>query len=257
MSKIEWTEKTWNPVTGCSKISTGCKNCYAERMSKRLAGRAGYPRDDPFKVTYHSDKLDQPVKWKKPTRIFVCSMGDLFHDDVKYEWQYKIFKKILACPQHIFMILTKRPENMRDHFLPLDELPDNLWLGITAENQENLENRMSYLANLKDLYPNITTFLSYEPALGPIDLYPKRNFNEKTLKWDRVPYFAFLDWLIVGSESGPGARKIDNSHILDLLLQCSNYKVPVFLKQAWINNKLVKMPNLGGQVWDQMPGKNE
>ena len=137
-TKIEWTERVWNPITGCTKISAGCKNCYAERMAKRLKGRYGYPTNNPFKVTFHQDRLNQPFKWKKPSKIFVCSMGDLFHENIDiYSRIYSnIFYTISQCEEHLFLILTKRPKNMKrvfefyhnPHF-------NNVWLGVTAENQ--------------------------------------------------------------------------------------------------------------------------
>ena len=147
-TNIEWTDETWNPVTGCTKISEGCQNCYAERMSKRLAGRYGYPKaPNQFQVTFHRDKLTKPLVWKKPRKIFVCSMGDIFHDDVNVDAIDQILNIIHECPQHIFMVLTKRPENIKDKLLFWnhngerrifeweDVMPKNLWIGVTAENQ--------------------------------------------------------------------------------------------------------------------------
>ena len=160
-SKIEWTERTWNPVTGCTKISEGCQHCYAERMSKRLAGRCGYDKEDPFTVTMHPDKLNEPLKWKKPSKIFVCSMGDLFHDDVPIKAIIDVLSIIAEASWHTFLFLTKRPERMQEILThetiaadvwlqtttglsadkPVWPLP-NLWLGVTAENQKRADERI-------------------------------------------------------------------------------------------------------------------
>jgi len=204
-TKIEWATDTWNPITGCSKISEACKHCYAERMAKRLAGRCGYPEENPFSVTLHRDKLDQPVGWKKPRRVFVCSMGDIFHDGVLTAWLDEVFSVILTCSQltthdsHIFMVLTKRPARMREyltdkklvdrlitysdqHFrmdnpdlLPSeylharkDELMPmkNLWLGVTVENQARADERIPLLREIDAP----VHFVSCEPLLEQVNL---------------------------------------------------------------------------------------
>lgn len=259
-SKIEWTEETWNPITGCTKISPGCQNCYAERMSKRLAGRHGYPADEPFRVTFHWDRLSHPMKWKKPRQIFVCSMGDLFHESVNGRFINQVWMTIRnASKQHTFIILTKRPQRLKwwtetaakyKHWPAEDIWPPNAWLGVTAENQEQADKRIPILLQI----PAAVRFVSVEPMLEPVSL---RWASWEPIKRDRTTHhldgLRRLDWVIIGAESGPKARKVDNTHILNLLLQCSDAHVPVFLKQAWINGKLVKMPHFGGQVWDQFP----
>lgn len=278
MSKIEWTEKTWNPISGCSKISPGCKNCYAERMAKRLAGRAGYPKNNPFKVTIHQDKIDLPVTWTRPTKIFVCSMGDLFHEEIDFVWTSRIFDVMRDCNylerKHIFFILTKRPEIMVRFFkyyrkkilFSKDEpitLMENIWLGVTAENQEQADKRIPILLSI----PAAVRFVSVEPMLEPINIEKYLRcqgcgYSQKDMDtyWDhdlcKNPTNK-LSWSVIGAESGPRARKIDNSHIFNLILQCSDADVPVFLKQAWINGKLVKMPQLRGQRWSEMPKGEE
>ncbi len=243
-SKIEWTEATWNPITGCTKISEGCQNCYAERMSKRLAGRWGYPKENPFAVTFHENRLDEPLKWKKPRRIFVCSMGDLFHEDVKESWIDQIMEVIDDCPQHTFLILTKRPENMwvKLHgvteevpcrFLGSGDFPDNVWLGVTAENSEQAWKRIPLLA---EFYPAKIKFVSVEPMLGPLTIHPK---------WaDKI------DWVICGGETGPGARPIDPFWASNLKLQCQAAQIPFFFKQIGAGNK---SRLLDGELYEEMP----
>lgn len=197
-SKIEWTDETWNPVTGCTKVSEGCRNCYAERMAKRLAGRFGYPEQPHhFDVTLHPDKLDLPLRWKKPRMVFVCSMGDLFHQDIPAGFIYDVFKTMGKAPQHTFQILTKRPRRMRDFVYAWSggqifanasfaKLHPNIWLGVSAENQAAADVRREYLRQC----PAAAKFVSYEPALGPVD-------------WDG---WEFVDQIISGNESGLGAR---------------------------------------------------
>ncbi len=210
---IEWCTDTWNPVTGCTPISIGCKNCYAARMAKQLRGRCGYPKDDPFRVTVHPERLDEPMKVKKHRRIFVCSMGDLFHDDVPGAFIDEFLEIIRATPNHDYILLTKRPFRMNTiltfcYYLNIK----NLWLGITAENQETWDARKEPLKELSKCFP---VFVSAEPLLGAIDM--------GDISW--------LDWLIVGGETGPGARMMDPDWAISLLHQAYRYKVPFFFKQ--------------------------
>ena len=170
-TKIEWTDATWNPVTGCTKVSLGCKNCYAERMSSRLAGRYGYPEaPHEFDVTLHHDRLGQPLRWKKPRRIFVCSMSDLFHDDVPFTFIVQVFDKMHIAPQHTYQVLTKRPRRM-EAFIKAHEawyaspIPDNVYLGVSVENQAAANERREYLRQISA----VVKIVSYEPALGPMD----------------------------------------------------------------------------------------
>jgi protein gp37 len=171
-TKIEWADATWNPITGCTKISPGCANCYAEKMSKRLAGRCGYPADEPFKVTIHPDKIDEPLKWKKPRRVFVCSMSDLFHKDVPMSIITYVLRMARSCEGHTFMILTKRPARMKEAIREMVSwgmwpVP-NIWLGVTAENQEQADERIPILLDT----PAAVRFVSVEPMLGPVELSP-------------------------------------------------------------------------------------
>lgn len=228
-TKIEWCDEVWNPITGCTPISEGCQNCYAKRMAKRLRGRFGYP-DFPneFKVTFHPDRLDLPLKWRKPRRVFVNSMGDLFHDDVDTHWIDDVLEVIAACPQHTFMMLTKRPENIDHKLYEItkahgcrelgggDYLP-NLWLGVTAENQKRADERIPLLLSI----PAAKHFVSVEPMLGPVDL----------TNW-LCPEGDVLDWVIAGPETGPGARTCENWWIQHLTVDCKNAGVAFFDKRV-------------------------
>ncbi len=240
MTKIEWVRnkdglqgKTWNPVTGCTKVSEGCKNCYAERMAKRLAGRYGYPKDDPFKVTLHLDRLGQPLRWRKPTTIFVCSMSDLFHEDVPFEFVDEVLYAVKRCPQHTFLLLTKRPKRMYEYVerVELVDWPlDNAWLGVTAENQEMADKRIPILLQM----PAAKRFVSVEPMLGPVDLsyfLPKTPF--KDCKEELKPWYNAHgpNWIIVGGETGPGARPMNPDWARGLRDQCQDANVPFFFKQ--------------------------
>ena len=257
-TKIEWTDETWNPVTGCTKVSAGCKNCYAERMSKRLAGRYGYPADDPFRVTLHPDRLEQPLRWRKPRRVFVCSMGDLFHKDVPLYFQVNVWRTMADSPHHTFQVLTKRADLMQHRLQPLSQtfgvLP-NVWLGVTAENQIRANERIPALLKI----PAAVRFVSCEPLLGPIDFvqtayaYKERKANGLTLAglWDH------LHWVIAGCESGPGRRWAQEAWFLLLLDQCEMAGVPFFLKQMDYDGKIEKLPELDGRVWAEFPAAKE
>ena len=237
-TKIEWTEKVWNPVTGCSKVSAGCKNCYAERMSKCLAGRAGYPEDG-FKVTLHEDKLAEPLRWKKPSRIFVCSMGDIFHVNVPFAFVDKIIRNIRLSPQHTFLVLTKRPHFMKEYFEQIGDL-DNLWLGVSVEDQKTADARIPLLLQT----PAAKRFVSYEPVLGPVDFtritmkLSEASIVEGTCRGTDGRSFSpcgasgkGIDWLIMGGESGPGARPMHPDWARSVRDQCQEACVPFFFKQ--------------------------
>jgi len=235
MTKIEWCEESWNPITGCSPVSEGCEHCYARRMGQRLRGRYGYPKDDPFRVTFHPDRLDQPLKWQKPRTIFVCSMGDLFHDHVKIVWLVNVLNIIFRSGQHIFLMLTKRPEEMKEDFewlaaegfIHLNELP-HLWLGVTAENQQRADERIPILLQI----PAAKRFVSIEPMLGPVDVNPYF-FSEWTLRGHNHPTqkTTGLNWVICGGESGPGARPMHPDWVRSVRDQCQSTGVPFFFKQ--------------------------
>jgi len=226
-TKIEWTDETWNPITGCTPISEGCQNCYAKRMAKRLKGRYGYPDIGPFDVVYHKNRLTRSLSWKKPRRIFVCSMGDLFHMDVRTNWIYDIFYLMAHLPQHTFIILTKRPERMSyfiSKVLDKDEWPlKNVWLGVTAENQKRADERIPFLLKI----PAAVRFVSIEPILSFIDLtiYEVNKGKESN-------FLRNLDWVICGGETGPGARPMKIEWARSLRDQCRLAGVPFFFKKV-------------------------
>lgn len=263
-TKIEWADTVWNPVTGCTKISEGCRNCYAERMSKRLAGRCGYPAEEPFKVTLHPEKLEEPFKWKKPKRIFVCSMADLFHDDVPDSFIEEVFAIMSVANQHTFMVLTKRPDRMLKWFTDnrsmfvagaaqqlghrwlLPDIPmrewwplKNVWLGVTAENQEQADKRIPLLLQT----PAAVRFVSVEPMIGAVDL--TRVVYDRVIEidalnglcgWPRAhaPFpdgAKKLNWIICGGETGPGARPLHPDWVRSLRDQCRAANVSFFFKQ--------------------------
>ena len=227
-TKIEWAEKTWNPITGCSKISLGCNNCYAERMSKRLRGRCGYDAENPFKVTLHPNRLEEPSRWSKPSTIFVCSMGDLFHPEVPFDYIDRVFAVMELCPWHTFLILTKRPQRMADYMGAFDgyiEWPlPNVWLGVTAENQEMADERIPILLQI----PAAIRFVSVEPMVGQADI------DSYLIVGADRPGSSMrkgIDWVICGGETGPKARPMHPDWARTLRDQCQEAGVPFFFKQ--------------------------
>ena len=232
---IQWTDYTWNPVTGCTKVSEACQHCYAERMARRLAGRAGYPSDEPFRVILRPERL-QELAGKKPGRVFVVSMGDLFHPDVPRSYIGLVWLAMMNAHQHTYQILTKRPERLLEWTRQLADMkgwpiediwPRNVWLGVTAENQARLEERWGYLAQV----PAAVRFISAEPLLGPLDLGGKLRDHD----WERgTP--GGISWVIVGGETGPGARPMHPDWVRDIRDQCREAGVPFFFKRmgdAW------------------------
>ncbi len=256
-TKIEWATETWNPITGCTKISEGCQNCYAERMSKRLAGRFGYPKDDPFRPgTFHNDKSAQPFNWRKSRKIFVSSMGDLFHEAVSDTIIGELFAIMGTADWHTYLILTKRPERMREFILkysadggPLGCFKytfSHLWLGVTAENQRTADERIPILLQI----PAAVRFVSVEPMLEFVDLSYWLNGAPEQYAPDRWQQtYPPLDWVIAGPETGPKARKADNEWFRDLRRQCFIARVPYFLKKTANGGRL-----LDGREWSQYPG---
>ena len=230
-TKIEWTESTWNPVTGCTKISPGCLNCYAERMAKRLKAMGQKNYRNGFKVTCHPHTLAIPLGWKKPQVIFVNSMSDLFHKDVPDDFILDIFSTMWQAKQHQYQILTKRAERLAK-LSP--ELPwqENIWMGVTVESAD-YKYRIDYLrytgANIK--------FLSLEPLLGDL--------GELELNG--------IDWVIVGGESGPGSRPIKIDWVRNIREQCLAQNVPFFFKQWGGTNKKKTGKLLDGRIWNEMP----
>jgi len=230
-SKIEWTESTWNPVTGCTKISLGCKHCYAERMAVRLQAMGQPNYVNGFSVMTHDHVLQHPLRWRKPQTIFVNSMSDLFHEDIPLEFIEQVFDVMQKANWHRFQILTKRAERLRD-LAPTLLWPDNVWMGVTVESQ-------AYTHRIDRLrcVPAAVKFLSLEPLLGPL------------VQLD----LSGIDWAIVGGESGPGSRPMDESWIIDIREQCLAQGVPFFFKQWGGTNKKKAGRLLQGRTWDQLP----
>lgn len=230
-SKIEWTDATWNPVTGCTKISPGCKHCYAQTFAERFRGVPGHPFEQGFDLRLWPERLELPLAWKTPRRIFVNSMSDLFHEKVPLKFIRRVFRTMTACPQHQFQVLTKRAERM----LTLsDKLswPANVWMGVSVENQ-----RYAYRAGLLRQVPAHGRFLSVEPLLGAIPKLPLKGIH----------------WVIVGGESGPGARPMDPKWVTEIQAQCRGKRVPFFFKQWGGVRKHETGRTLNGKTFDEMP----
>lgn len=227
-SKIAWTEKTWNPVTGCTKVSAGCKNCYAERMHKRLTKMGLDKYSEPFsKVVCHEAVTGEPLSWQKPRMVFVNSMSDLFHKDVPFEFIKLVMSIINLTPRHTYQILTKRPERALAFVTDYMEgapLPDNVWMGVSVENQKAADERIYPLT----LIPCKVRWLSMEPLLGPVDLRP---FFDLPMPQHFTRSEWGINWVVVGGESGPGARSMDLTWAVYARNQCRQYGVPFFFKQ--------------------------
>lgn len=230
-SSIEWTESTWNPVTGCSKISAGCKNCYAERLALRLQAMGNIRYRNEFQVTIHEDLVELPRRWRDPRVIFVNSMSDLFHEDVPFGFIQRVFATMRNCPHHTFQVLTKRSERLRELAAGLD-WPANVWMGVSIENDQVLHRVHDLLA-----VPAAIRFLSCEPLIGPLDDLPLKGIH----------------WVIVGGESGPGARPMQIEWIRSIFRQCRKSKVPFFFKQWGGVRKHVTGRELNGRTYDEMP----
>ncbi|MBN1463366.1 MAG: phage Gp37/Gp68 family protein [Paludibacteraceae bacterium] len=208
-TKIEWTDTTWNPVTGCTKLSAGCQNCYAEVMARRLCAMGVEKYSNGFNLRLHEDVLGEPLKWKKSHTIFVNSMSDLFHKDVPFSYVDKVMKTIESSPQHRYQLLTKRAERMFEYFKD-KSIPENAWLGVTVENQAS-KFRIDFLRQLKAS----VLFLSCEPLLEDLGVL---NFEN-------------IDWVIVGGESGSKARPMSGDWVLNIKNQCEKQNVAFFFKQ--------------------------
>lgn len=230
-SGIEWTESTWNPVTGCNKISPGCKHCYAERMAERLLAMGQPNYRNGFELTLQPQMLDLPLQWKRPQTIFVNSMSDLFHKDVSLEYIQRVFDVMTRAHWHRFQVLTKRADRLADLDRKL-KWPANVWMGVSVENEK-------YVDRIDDLRKTRASlkFLSLEPLLGPL-----RNLN-----------LSNIDWVIVGGESGPGARPMDAGWVTEIRDQCRNASVAFFFKQWGGPNKKRTGRVLEGRTWDEMP----
>ena len=242
-SKIEWTDATWNPVTGCTKVSPGCKHCYAQKFSERFRGTPGHPFEFGFDLRLWPDRLGLPLRWRTPKRIFVNSMSDLFHERVPHSFIDYVFETMCAATWHRFQILTKRPERMaayldsRGHrFGSLGDQWSHIWLGASVETQRYI-GRAQIVASL----PSAVRFLSCEPLLGRLDL--------RNMLGPRA-----VNWVIVGGESGPQARPMDVAWALDIRDQCAEGNVPFFFKQWGGVNKKRAGRVLESRTWDDMPG---
>lgn len=249
-SAIAWTDATWNPVTGCTKVSEGCRNCYAERMAMRRMSPEWHWHENnrPRRFTdvrCHEDRLDQPLKWRKPRRVFVCSMGDLFHPDVPDRFIDKVFAVMARCPEHVFQILTKRPERMRTFVMtwdPQDLAPlpmPNVWLGTSVEDRTTADVRIPVLLQT----PAVVKFISAEPLLE--DIADNEVFSSCFYSgFTEAPQRDVVNWVIVGGESGPKARPCDLAWIRSIVQQCKAAGVPCFVKQVgsrpsgWWTNEL-------------------
>ena len=278
MTKIEWTEKTWNPVTGCTKVSPGCDHCYAEGIARRFAGSKAFPNG--FDVTLHPERLDAPLRWRKPSRVFVNSMSDLFHQDVPDDYIARLWAVMAATPQHTYQILTKRPARMRSLLRDECRCPDrghapgvhfrsamewtatphsptyvpglesgiyhrmqwplpNVWLGVSVEDQKRADLRIPALLDT----PAAVRFLSCEPLLGPVSIWEhiSNPSNLRRLAGRPMPH---LDWVIVGGESGPGARRMELQWARTLVRQCKDAGIAPFVKQLGS----VHGPHKGGDI---------
>lgn len=230
-SHIEWTEATWNPVTGCTKISQGCKNCYAERMAKRLQ-LMGVPRyKNGFKTSLHPDVLALPKTWKKPRLIFVNSMSDLFHKDVPEDYILSVFETMNACPQHTFQVLTKRSSRLAAISTRLS-WSENIWMGVSVEDA-----RVGYRINDLRTVPAEVRFLSLEPLIGSVGKLDLHHIH----------------WVIVGGESGPRARRMDVEWVEEIFTQCRAASVPFFFKQWGGIRKDLTGRLLHNRTYDEMP----
>ena len=256
-NNIGWCDRTWNPITGCTPISEGCTHCWAKQFSKRLAGRYGYDKESPFKITYHWNHAHDPVCWKGPQRVFVCSMGDLFHEDIPYyttlsmvgDGRMTIASVVFAmaqCNKHTFYLLTKRPGNMLLFFqwyLAQNTMPSNVWLGISVENQKRADERIPILLQI----PAAKRFVSVEPMLGPVALRPylEKRYRQESgyRRFPNDPPINYLDWVIAGPETGPKARPCKKEWVEALYEQCQEAGVPFWDKTDILGKNIKERPH--------------
>ena len=237
-TKIEWTDKTWNPITGCTKFSDGCQNCYAEVMARRLQAMGQEKYKNGFTLTLHEDSLQEPMLWKKPHTIFVCSMSDLFHKDVSFDFIDKVMNINKQTPHHRYQILTKRAERMKEYFSNREN-PKNVWLGVTVENKVS-KSRIDVLRTLNAPI----RFLSCEPLLEDLGVIDLGN----------------IDWVIVGGESGRCARPMLEEWVLSIKKQCEKQETAFFFKQwgTWGSDGVKRSKHLNGKkingrIYQEMP----
>lgn len=230
-STIEWTEATWNPTTGCTKISPGCKNCYAERFAERWRGIKGHPYEQGFDLKLWYDRIEAPLHWKKQRIIFVNSMSDLFHKDIPFTFTEKVFETMKKSHWHVYQVLTKRPETMLEFSKHYGDWPSNVWAGVTVENQD-----YTYRIDILRKIPVKTKFLSCEPLLSDLTLDLKD-----------------ISWVIVGGESGPGARPMEKAWVTSIQKQCKKATSAFFFKQWGGVFKSHTGRELNGKTYDEMP----
>jgi len=230
-STIEWTEATWNPVTGCTKISPGCKHCYAQVFAERWRGIPGHHFEQGFDMRLWATRLELPLTWKRPRKIFVNSMSDLFHDKVPLTFIREVFATMRAAHWHTFQVLTKRAERLEELSARL-EWPSNVWMGVSVENERYVP-RISHLRRV----PSAVRFISFEPLLGPI----------------RKPDLTGIHWAIAGGESGPGARPVDAQWVRDIRDHCQKSGTAFFFKQWGGVQKKKTGRRLDGIFWNEMP----
>ena len=230
-SHIEWTEATWNPVTGCTKVSAGCKNCYAERLAQRLQAMGNLRYRNGFDLTLHDDVVDLPKSWRIPRMIFVNSMSDLFHEKVRLEFIQRVFDTMAECEHHTFQILTKRSNRLRELASKL-QWPRNVWMGVSVEDSRVL----SRIDDLREV-PAAVRFLSCEPLIGSLA---------------RIDLTG-IHWVIVGGESGPFARPMKIEWVREIFRACRKHDVPFFFKQWGGVRKHVTGRRLNGKTYDEMP----
>lgn len=234
-SSIEWTDATWNPVTGCSKVSPGCKNCYAERLALRLKAMHNPRYANGFQISLHPDQLTLPLRWKKPKKIFVNSMSDLFHEEVPAQFIFDAFTVMERAHWHLFQILTKRAERLAE-LAPQLPWPKNIWQGVSVENADHV-GRIQHLLKA----PANVRFLSVEPLLGPIPDLPLEG----------------ISWVIVGGESGPNFREVSPEWVREIRDQCIQANVPFFFKQWGGTTSKARGRSLDRQLWNEMPKEME
>jgi protein gp37 len=230
-SAIEWTEATWNPVTGCDKVSPGCAHCYAETFAERWRGVPGHHYEQGFDLRFWPDRLDQPLRWKRPRMIFVNSMSDLFHERIPASFIAQVFATMKQAEHHTFQILTKRHERLAEIGPRLD-WPANVWMGVSIENRRFVE-RADYLRQI----PSVIRFISAEPLLGPLEGLDLRE----------------IDWLIAGGESGPRHRPVKEEWLLELRDHCNDQGVAFFFKQWGGRTPKAGGRELDGREWNEMP----
>jgi protein gp37 len=230
-SAIEWTESTWNPVTGCDQVSPGCAHCYAKTFAERWKGVADHPYEQGFALRLWPERLDHPMKWRRPRRIFVNSMSDLFHEDVPVSYIAQVFEVMENASHHVFQVLTKREERLAD-LAPTLPWPSNVWMGVSIENR-----RFVHRADRLREVPAAVRFISAEPLLGPLEDLDLEG----------------IDWLIAGGESGSGHRRVDESWLLELRDRCVDERVAFFFKQWGGHRPKSGGRELEGRTWDDYP----